>query len=50
VAVVAVGTGSDVHHHRRFVLRTGGDEVADHHHRFQPRTGGDEKHHRQFLL
>ena len=47
VAVVAVGTGGDVHHHRRLVTRTGGDEVADHHCRLVTRAGGVEAHHRR---
>ena len=50
VAVVAVGTGGDVPHHRRLVTRTGGDEVADHHRRLVTRAGGDDGYHRQFVL
>ena len=50
MAVVAVGTGGDVHHHRRLVTRTGGDEVADHHRRLVTRAGGDDGYHRQFVL
>jgi len=42
VAVVAVGTGGDVSHHRRLVTRTGGDDVADHHRRLVTQAGGDE--------
>ena len=41
VAVVAVGTGGDVSHHRRLVTRTVGDDVADHHRRLVIRAGGD---------
>ena len=44
---MAVGTGGDVHHHRRLVTRTGGDEVADHHCRLVTRAGGVEAHHRR---
>ena len=47
---MAVGTGSDVPHHRRLVTRTGGDEVADHHRRLVTRAGGDDGYHRQFVL
>jgi len=50
VAVVAIGTGGDVSHHRRLVTRTGGDDVADHHRRLVTRAGGDDGHHRRLVL
>jgi len=50
VAVVAIGTGGDVRHHRRLVTRTGGDDVADHHRRLVTRAGGDDGHHRRLVL
>ena len=47
---MAVGTGGDADYHRRFVLRTVGDDLRTHHRRFVTRTGGDAYYHRRSVL